>query len=221
MFTTIQEDLMRPLVNASCSMLAYPAFLAGHRTVREAMDDEHINTYLRTFLTTTGITIAPVDQPDDREKTIVQLFNCLTNPAEGDSLSRLCHDGASKLHTFVIPTLLDRLEQGKDASSLAFLLAAYGHYLQAGVDDKGQDYLVNEPQLTTADWAMLKEGSVLSVLTISPLAPANLPSFPPFVAAYKSYRNQIACYGLAFSLKQTLCTFWEDEAELHRTTVMA
>lgn len=219
MFTTTQEASTRPLVNASRSVLAYPAFLAGHRTVQEAMGDGHINTYLRTFLTTTGKALTSMDLSEDLEETIFQLLNCLTNPDEGDSLSRLCRDGASKLQAFVIPTLLDRLDRGKDVSSLAFLLAAYGHYLQAGVDDKGQDYLVDEPQLTDNDWAMLKEGDVLSVLTISPLAPANLRSFPQFVIPYKSYRNQIACYGLAFSLKQTLCAFWEEEAELHEVAM--
>lgn len=216
MFTITQEASTRPLVNASHSVLAYPAFLAGHRTVQEAMEDGHINTYLRTFLTTTGRSLASMAISDDIEEPIAQLVNCLSESAEGDSLSRLCRDGASRLQEFVIPTLLDRLEQGKDVSSLAFLLAAYGHYLQVGIDDKGQDYLVDEPQLTAADWAMLKEGDVLSVVAISPLAPANLTSFPQFVAPYKSYRNQIACYGLAFSLKQTLCAFWEEEAELHR-----
>lgn len=216
MFTTTQEASTRPLVTASHSVLAYPAFLAGHRTVQEAMGDGHINTYLRTFLTTTGKTLASMDLSEDVEETIIQLVNCLTSLDESDSLSRLCRDGASKLQAFVIPTLLDRLDQGKDVSSLAFLLAAYGHYLQAGVDDKGQDYLVDEPQLTASDWTLLREGDVLSVLAISPLAPANLHSFPQFVAPYKSYRNQIACYGLAFSLKQTLCAFWEEESELHK-----
>lgn len=216
MFTTTQEASTRPLVNASHSVLAYPAFLAGHRTVQEAMGDGHINTYLRTFLTTTGKSLASMALSNDIEEPIAQLVNCLSESAEGDSLSRLCRDGASRLQEFVIPTLLDRLEQGKDVSSLAFLLAAYGHYLQAGIDDKGQDYLVDEPQLTAADWATLKEGDVLSVLAISPLAPANLTSFPQFVAPYRSYRNQIACYGLAFSLKQTLCAFREEDTDLYK-----
>ncbi|GAB3800193.1 hypothetical protein GCM10028819_25030 [Spirosoma humi] len=216
MFTTTQEASTRPLVNASHSVLAYPAFLAGHRTVQEAMGDGHINTYLRTVLTTTGKSLASSALSNDAEETMVQLLDCLSKPTEADSLSRLCHDGASRLQEFVIPTLLERLEQGKDVSSLAFLLAAYGHYLQAGVDDKGQKYRVDEPQLTAADWVLLNEGDVLSVLDIWPLAPANLRSFPQFVAPYKSYRNQIACYGLAFSLKQTLCTFWEEGTELHK-----
>lgn len=209
------EPIALRLQKASDCVVAYPAFLAGYRTVDEAMQDGFISSYLHTFLTTTKSLTSPAASAD-LEESIDQLLNRYTRSGESDMLSELCADGASKLPAFVIPTLLDRLEQGKDVSSMAFLVAAYGHYLQAGVDANGESYSVYEPSLTDSDWENVHDSDMLSLLDITPLAQCSLRSYPRFVTSYKSYRNQIACYGLVFSLKQTLCAFWEEEIETER-----
>jgi mannitol-1-phosphate/altronate dehydrogenase len=214
MFTTIQdvhtESYAPRMLDASHTILAYPAFLAGYRTVHEAVADGCLNTYLRTFLTITNKSLANAS-PDELDESLDQLMNYLSNPEEDDLLINLCRDGASKLATFILPVLRDRLEQGNDVSSFAFLLAAYGHYLKAGVDDKEEEYVVDEPELTHSDWKLLANGDALSLLDISAFAPAHLRSFPQFVTRYKSYSRQIAAYGLIFSLKQSLCAFVDDD----------
>ncbi|WP_425290862.1 hypothetical protein [Spirosoma linguale] len=218
MFTTTQEvSTELPVgisLKAAHSVLAYPAFLAGYRTVHEAMEDNFISAYVRAFLATTAKAKAPLSI--SLEDDISQSIAYLANSGESLPLDQLCRDGASKFSSLVIPLLLDRLQQGKDVSSLTFLLAAYGHYLQADVDAKGQKYTVEEPQLSQHDWAVLTNGDALSLLDVSAFASARLRSFPQVVAQYKSYRHQLACYGLIFSLKQTLCAFWEEEPDMHK-----
>lgn len=127
MFTTSQEVSTESFslsnLQAAHSVLAYPAFLAGYRTVYEAMEDNFVSAYVRAFLTTTAKASAyPAANPED---DINRSMEHLTNSGEYMPLDQLCQDGASKLSSFVIPILLDRLEQGKDVSSLTFLLAAY------------------------------------------------------------------------------------------------
>ena len=216
MFTTIQGVSTEPaklrIINTANSLLAYPALLAGYRSVHDAITNDCLNAYLHTSLLIADKSLVDSSSDNDLDESIDQLLSSeVSHP-----LSVLSRDGASKLPAFVLPVLLDRLEQGKEVSSFAFLLAAYGHYLQAGVDDKGEEYTVDEPALTNHDWAILANGDVISLLDISAFASAGLRSFPQFVSQYKSYRNQIACYGLIFSLKQTLCAFWEEEPEAHR-----
>lgn len=216
MFTTLQDVSTEPIhlrvLNASHSALAYPAFLAGYRTVEEAMQDNHVNSYVRTVVTTA---ISSHDSPG-QHLAVDELQGQVSTTVQTGSLSQLCVDGASKLASYVLPVLTDRLQHGKDVSSLAFLLAAYGHYLQHGIDDTGAPYAVNEPRLSDQDWLNLAEGDSTACLAISPFMSAHLLSYPAFVVQYKAYRNQIACYGLAFSLKQTLCAFWEDAAEMSK-----
>ena len=220
MFTTIQEVSTEPtklrILNTANSLLAYPALLAGYRSVQEAIANDCLNAYLHTSLVIADKSLGDSLADDDLDESIDLSIDQLLSSEVSHPLSVLSRDGASKLPAFVMPVLLDRLEQGKEVSSFAFLLAAYGHYLQAGVDDKGEEYTVDEPALTNHDWAMLANGDVVSLLDISAFASARLRSFPQFVSQYKSYRNQIACYGLIFSLKQTLCAFWEEEPEAHR-----
>lgn len=47
---TAYEKMKLSYLNASHSMLAYPAFLAGYREVCDAMDDERFLNYLRLFM---------------------------------------------------------------------------------------------------------------------------------------------------------------------------
>jgi mannitol-1-phosphate/altronate dehydrogenase len=214
MFTTLQDVSTEPIqirvLNASQTALAYPALLAGYRTVQDALQDTYVSSYLRTFVSTA----TPAPGTSDQSLAVDDWLSQVSASPSVSSLSQLCSNGASKLSSYVLPLLQDRLQRGKDVSSLAFLLAAYGHYLQHGADDSGVAYDVNEPLLSDEDWLKLSDGDSVSCLAITPFATAGLLAYPAFVAQYKAFRNQIACYGLAFSLKQTLCAFWEDETDV-------
>ncbi|QJW90019.1 hypothetical protein HNV11_11850 [Spirosoma taeanense] len=218
MLTTIQNQSTTDLLNASQCMLSYPAYLAGYRTVQEAMQDRLFNAYLNAFLNATQ------DCPDSRRLSGLSgggnesLLAQLTDTTSDTELEELCRDGASRLSAFILPILLDRLKRGREISCLAFLLAAYGHYLHTGMDDKGEIYTVDEPHLTDEDWLRVNDLDTTAFLAMSPFAAANLLDFPQLVAPYKIYRIQIACYGLVFSLKQALCAFWETQPEVSESS---
>lgn len=178
-------------------MLAYPAFLAGYRTVDEALNDRLFSNYISAFLDQ-DVALAPSDS-EDYENQLASLFAALSI---SDSLDQLCCDGASKLSTFVLPMLRELLEENRDVRRIAFLLAAYGHYLSTTTDDKGVAYQINDANLHEDDWAKINNHDVVSLLSISPLASARLQTFSYFVTLYKSYRAQIAQLGIMVLLKQ-------------------
>ncbi|QHV94951.1 mannitol dehydrogenase family protein [Spirosoma endbachense] len=203
------EALKLRFLNASHSMLAYPAFLSGYRTVHEAMNDNVFSNYISVFINHIVTPLVTPPDPVDLTDYKNKLVSRLSNAAVSDQLARLCFDGASKLPTFLLPTLSDLAAQNKPTYCIAFLIAAYGHYLRAKSDDKGTPYTVDEPFLLEDDWLKIRDTDELAFLDTSPLASANLRSIPHFAAAYKLYRKQIAIYGVAFSLRQAMCTFWE------------
>ena len=180
-------------------MLAYPAFLAGYRTVDEALNDRLFSNYISTFLDQDIALLSSTSDSDEYENLLPSLLSSL---AVSDSLDQLCCDGASKLPAFVLPTLLELLGENRDVRRIAFLLAAYGHYLSANTDDKGVAYEINDPNLHQDDWAKINNNDVVSLLGISPLASARLQTFSYFVTLYKSYRTQIAQLGIMVLLKQ-------------------
>ncbi|MBD2755896.1 mannitol dehydrogenase family protein [Spirosoma validum] len=190
---TYNQDIL----NASHTMLAYPAFLAGYRTVDEALNDRLFSNYISAFLDQ-DVALTTSDS-DDYENQLASLFSSL---AISDSLDQLCCDGASKLSAFVLPTLRELLEENRDVRRIAFLLAAYGHYLSTTTDDNGVTYEINDPNLHQDDWSKINSTDVVSLLSISPLASARLQTFSYFVTLYKSYRAQIAQLGIMVLLKQ-------------------
>ncbi|WP_420147683.1 hypothetical protein [Spirosoma sp.] len=193
------QTYSQDILNASHTMLAYPAFLAGYRTVDEALNDRLFSNYISAFL---DQDIAFLSSISDSGEYDNQLSSLLASLAVNDSLDQLCCDGTSKLEAFVLPTLLELLGENRDVRRIAFLLAAYGHYLSATTDEKGVSYQINDPNLHQEDWAKINNNDVVSLLGISPLASARLQTFSYFVALYKSYRAQIAQLGIMVLLKQ-------------------
>lgn len=180
-------------------MLAYPAFLAGYRTVDEALNDHLFSNYLHTFIEQdvmpTGGAQEAMESDDLRNQWVSQFSALTIHP-----LANLCFDGASKLPALILPTLRDLLAQKRDIQRMAFLLAAYGHYLSAGTDDKGVSYELNDTHLHQHDWAKVNSDDVVALLEISTMAAARLNTYSHFVAMYKSYRTQIARYGVVFQI---------------------
>lgn len=174
------------------TLLAYPAFLAGHRTVDEAIQDRLMVGYLSAFL----------EQDMANSLTTEHSLHALFAAGTDESLGELCASGASQLPSFILPILLERLASNSDVHRLAFLLAAYGHYLWSSVSEAGADAGTDATALHPSDWAKAGSHDVLALFNISLLEAARLQTYSHFVAMYKSYRAQIAKHGIAFLLRQ-------------------
>ncbi|WP_020599270.1 hypothetical protein [Spirosoma panaciterrae] len=185
-------------LNSLPTLLAYPGFLAGYRTIDETVNDHLFSNYLRALIQQDMLTSASI--PDQPEESIEAFIRQFTNQPE--SLASLCSDGISKLPLLLLPTLLDALTKNGDIHRMAFLLAAYGHYLAASCDDTETDQALTESGFPQGDWAKITSPDTLAFLSISAFASARLHNYPHFVAMYKSYRTQIAKYGVVFLLKQ-------------------
>jgi mannitol 2-dehydrogenase len=193
------EQIKLRMLNATHTMLSYPGLLAGYRLVHEAMADPHILAYLRAFLDRDVIPLltAPPGMalPAYRD-AVLERF---ANPAVADQLLRITSDGGSKIPVFLADTLRGALATGADHRRLAFLLAAFTHYL-AGVDDKGAAYEPIEPHLTAADRALAADPDPKAALRISTFKGLELEGSPAFVASFLRYRAQIAEQGTLATL---------------------
>ncbi|WP_020607593.1 hypothetical protein [Spirosoma spitsbergense] len=177
-------------------MLAYPALLAGHQTINEAINDHLLNNYLGAFIEQDGLPDEASTTPAPLAEYINAVFSQFSDPVLSDPLARLCADGALKLPAYILPTLLNLLAQNGDVHRIAFLLAAYGHYLSEQLKAGQAD------ELAPDDWAKISSDDVVALLSISSMATARLQTYSHFVAMYKSYRNQIATHGVEFLLRQ-------------------
>jgi mannitol-1-phosphate/altronate dehydrogenase len=184
------------ITNALPYMLAYPALLAGHQTINDAINDHLLSNYLEAFIEQDELPNEASATPTPFTEYINAVFSQFSDPVLNDPLARLCADGALKLPAYILPTLLNLLARNGDIHRIAFLLATYGHYLSEQLKAGQGDEL--EPD----DWAKVSSDDVVALLSISSMATARLQTYSHFVAMYKSYRNQIATHGVDFLLRQ-------------------
>lgn len=198
----IYENMKLSLLNASHTMLSYPAFLLGYRKVDEAMQDERIIDYVRDFMDVDITPYVPVPDDvslDEYKQTLIERFQ---NKNVSDQLARLCFDGISKIPVYIMPNLEKMIDDGANLNRVAFFVATYRHYLKYQKDDKGATYDVKEPWLTDHDINLLKSDNPLDFLDASPFKTDVLVGSSNFVELYQKYAEAIKRDGVAMVLTQ-------------------
>jgi mannitol 2-dehydrogenase len=201
---TAYENMKLSLLNASHTLLSYPSFLGGHRKVDAAMRDERVTKFVRQFM---EIDITPyVPAPGNTDlnlykQTLVERFG---NRSVSDQIARLCFDGISKFPVYVVPNLIKMIADGKDLTRVAYLIAAYRHYLKFHTDDNGAAFDVAEPAITAADNELIASDEPLAFLDLSAFGGANLRKAPAFVEKYLHYVEAIANNGAMATLETVI-----------------
>lgn len=197
------ETIKGRMLNASHMMMSFPSLLLGHRLVDKAVADPRISRLMLRFLNEVAMPLlAP---PSDVSLTgyrdmIVERFS---NPAVGDQVLRIAHDGLSKLPIFLSATTRAVLEAGTDPSILAFHMACFRAYF-GGRDDNGDEIIVNEPHLAAVDVDRVRSDDPLVFLEITPFAPLGLGSNAKFRDAYLHFVALIASGGGAAAIDDLL-----------------
>ena len=195
------EEAKIRLLNATHTMLSYPAYLSGLRKVDDALHDPLFFSYLRGFLDhDAGVwlkSLPGLDIPSYKDK----LLERFGNRAVGDQLARLCIDGGSKISGFLLPTVHAILEGGRPYHRIAFFLAAYDRYLK-GTDEKGEAYTINEPNARAVlEPAMKKDAPPQTLLGLVQVVGSKLPAHAGFVELYLKLRQQIDTQGVVATLR--------------------
>ncbi len=201
---TPYENMKLSLLNASHTLLSYPSMLSGFRCVDEAMRDERIIKFVRAFMDKDATPYVPAPGKidlDEYKQTLVERF---ANSAVSDQIARLCGDGASKFPVYVVPIAKNMVAQGDDMTRIAYLVAAYRHYLKYATDDAGASFELFDPWITAEDWSIIESDDALKFLSASPFGGVDLASSAPFVELYSSMVESIAERGAMVTLESIL-----------------
>jgi mannitol 2-dehydrogenase len=118
------------MLNATHTLLAYVAALAGIRLVDEALAVPALNRYARTFLHDEVLPSLVVDIPGHPAAAYAEsVLDRFARPGIRDQIARLCIDGTVKFPTFIIPTVTAQLEGGGPIRASVTSLAAWARYL--------------------------------------------------------------------------------------------
>lgn len=193
---TPYEKIKLSLLNASHSLLCYPAYLEGFKKVDAVMADPRYIKLIRDFMDVDVTPFLPVPEGVDIEEYKDELLSRFSNPAISDQVSRLCGDGIVKFSVYIVPTLAKMISVGMDTKRLAFLLASYFKYLKYERTESGEKIDIFEPHITENDKAILAVDSRLGFLELSPFAPIGLKNRPAFADQYMFFLEHSVAEGL-------------------------
>lgn len=198
---TIFENMKLSLLNASHTLLSYPAFLAGYRKVDIAMHDTLFISLLKDFMNIDITPYIPAPEGIDLEQYKQTLLERFANQAVSDQLSRLCSDGISKFPVYIVPNLSKMIKDEKDLTRMAFLIASYRHYLKHKTDFTGMQYDIAEPWLETNDVSLIESNIPQDFLQLAPFKGYALDRSEKFTEAFLHFTSAIKNEGIVVVLK--------------------
>lgn len=201
---TAFENMKLSLLNASHTLLSYPAFLMGYRKVDQAMEDENLVKFIKDFMDTDITPFVPAPENTDLEKYKQTLIERFANHSVSDQVSRLCFDGISKFPVYIIPNLDKMIKGGKDLTRPAFLIASYRHYLTYKKDDQGNIFETAEPWITENDQKLVASENPQDFLELSAFKGIQLKTSESFIKQYNRFVEDIKSSGTASVLQSII-----------------
>ncbi len=134
---TPYEQMKIRLLNAGHSVLGLLGSLHGHQTIDECVADPVFASYLRAFMEREVVPILDPVEGIDVPQYIDSLFERFSNPAIKDNLARICLESSAKIPKFLIPTILDNLENGGNIHLSTLVIAAWCRYSDQQVSQNG------------------------------------------------------------------------------------
>ena len=124
------------ILNAAHASMCYPAALLGHHFVHDAMADPDIVKWLQVLLKREAIpTLKPLPKVDYYQ----YLDNALerfSNVKIADTISRIAEEGSERQPKFILPTVIDALDNGACVDGFALEIAFWCIYCR-GKDEQG------------------------------------------------------------------------------------
>jgi len=122
------EETKIRILNGGHTSLAYIGALSGYRTFVEVMNDEAHRQHFKRLQKEEIIPSIDIELPFDIHDYVDQVEDRFSSATNLDELDRICMDGFTKFHTFVVPSLRKCLEQGKRPVQIYKSIAAWYIY---------------------------------------------------------------------------------------------
>ena len=191
------EGMKIGLLNASHSAMAYLGYMAHFRYTHEVMGDPDFSQLLREFM---DFDVTPVigDIPgvdiEVYKDTLIQRFS---NMQMGDQLARLCMDGSSKIPKFLIPTILQLIENKRPLTRVALIIASWAFYLRQQELNDIQDPLAEKLKRSVSE----NEEITNNFLGLKDIFPAELINSTAFTEAFENALSELETGGVMTTLK--------------------
>jgi fructuronate reductase len=138
------EKMKLRMLNGAHSMLAYSGFLAGHRYVRDVMQDKALAARVARHMKAAAATLDPVPGVDLTQYA-ADLQERFRNPAIAHETYQIAMDGTQKLPQRLLEPTMAALEREQPIDAFAFAVAAWMRYA-TGRRKGGEAYALRDPR---------------------------------------------------------------------------
>jgi D-arabinitol 4-dehydrogenase len=144
------EETKIRILNGGHTSLAYLGVLSGYKTFDQVMNDEKHRRHFRQLQSEEIVPSIDMELPFDIHEYVDKVEERFSNSTNVDDLERICMDGFTKFHTFIVPSLRKCLEEGRRPMHIYKSIAAW--YIYARKFARGCTKIrYNEP-----NWIMLE-----------------------------------------------------------------
>ena len=152
------EETKIRILNGGHTSLAYLGALSGYDTFDQVMNDPTHRNHFRQLQKEEIAPSIDIELPFDIHEYIDTVEERFSNATNLDELDRICMDGFTKFHTFVVPSLRKCLEQDKRPMHIYKSIAAW--YIYSRRFARGCKHIrYNEPNWTLLE-PLLKDGAI-------------------------------------------------------------
>lgn len=107
------EETKIRILNGGHTSLAYLGVLSGYQTFDQVMNDDAHRNHFKRLQKEEIVPSIEMELPFDIDEYVEKIEERMSSTTNHDELERICMDGFTKFHTFVVPSLKKCLEQGK------------------------------------------------------------------------------------------------------------
>lgn len=195
------EKMKLSLLNAGHSVLGIIGALLGYSTIDEAINDNTLCAFLRSYLDEEVTPILDEVEGIDLSAYKASLIERFSNQHIKDQIARICSETSAKLPIFLLPTVHAQLAESGEVKHAAFVVAAWARY-SLGLDEKGQTLEIKDVmQAALAANAIKAKEDPLAFLDLETVF-GSLKTAPAFASAYHFSYKQIATWGVAAAMKR-------------------
>lgn len=201
------EQMKLRCLNAGHSMISSLGYLAGDRTIQEALSRPSILHFVRQALVMNVLPATQIPTGSDGMAYIQQLLDRFQNSALPYTVLQVGSDSSQKIQQRWFPSIDDALNQGSDTSYLAFALAAWTRYIVDALDRED----LNDPLKIEFSEVMQRtiETPARPILALAGADKFHFFHTPDFLTGVKDYYRAISTLGI----EGALANFLESERE--------
>lgn len=124
------EETKIRILNGGHTALAYMGVLSGYETFDQVMADPTLHEHFMRLQLDEIVPSIDIELPFDILTYVKTVEKRLSSPFNRDNLERICMDGFTKFHTFIVPSLKKCLEQGKQPVHMYMSIAGWYTYMR-------------------------------------------------------------------------------------------